>query len=153
MHKSITRKFYNSYRISTLSKLYFLLNKIKVSLNDILECYAYYKEKYKDKQNLTLDEFDDIFSPILSNSKEYFKSIEQNDIIDLKEAVIPLFLFCKGLTEEKLEWTVRLYEKEEKKILKDEVIELIQHSARGVWKLVFFINFTKIRCLEQEKKE
>ena len=54
----------------------------------------------------------------------------------MKEAISPLILFSKGLFDEKLDWLIKMYEKEDSKILKDEIVELIQQTARGVWRVV-----------------
>ncbi len=59
-----------------------------------------------------------------------------NGAVLVKETISPLILFSKGLFDDKLMWLIKMYEKEENKVPKDEIVELIQHTARGIWKVV-----------------
>jgi hypothetical protein len=107
-----------------------------VMVQDVQECCAYYKKTYADKSALTSQEFEDVFSPILSNTFEQFDIFEINGIVTTKEILAPLFLFSKGLFDEKLEYLIRVYEKEQGKVTKDDLVELILNTTRGIWKVV-----------------
>ena len=77
-----------------------------------------------------------MFRPMLINTFEYFALFEINSAVTAKEAIGPLFLFSKGLFDEKLEYLIKVYEKDEGYLTKDDLVELIQHTTRGIWKVV-----------------
>ena len=68
-----------------------------VMLSGVLECYTYFKTAYSTKSVLTSDQFADVFSPIIGNTIEYFKIFEFNGMVEVNDAVSPLFLMSKGL--------------------------------------------------------
>lgn len=105
-------------------------------VQDVQECCVYYKANYADKSALTSQEFEDVFSPILSNTFEHFDIFEVNGAVTTREILAPLFLFSKGLFDEKLECLIRVYEKEKGKVSKDDLVEFIQNTTRGIWKAV-----------------
>ena len=113
-----------------------IILKLIVMVQDVQECCTYYKNNYADKSSLASQEFEDVFSPILSNTLEYFDIFEINSAVTIKEILAPLFLFSKGLFDEKLEYLIQVYEKEPGKVPKDDLVELIQNTTRGIWKAV-----------------
>ena len=47
-----------------------------ISLASIFECCDYFDTKYKPNWDLTRDEFDDVFSPILNDTEVFFDKLK-----------------------------------------------------------------------------
>lgn len=50
--------------------------KIVVNLTHVFDCYESFAKEYKDKSLLNEEEFDDIFSPLLNDTKIYFDKLQ-----------------------------------------------------------------------------
>ena len=65
------------------------LEKLCMAFNDYMEdCYP--------KEDLTWEEFDTIFSPILNNCETVFKVLGERHIINIYEVLITLIIFVKN---------------------------------------------------------
>ena len=67
----------------------------------MIECYDYFL-KLECEEYIDFTQFDDIFSPLLNDSKEFFEKIEVNGSTHFVAALSPFALFCKGTLEGKL---------------------------------------------------
>ena len=72
------------------------VNSIRSHISLEKLCYVfndYIKDCYP-KEDLTWDEFDNIFSPLLNNCEPLYKVLAERHVINIYEVFITLVVFC-----------------------------------------------------------
>jgi len=78
-----------------------LIKKIKTE--KVFEVFDDYHKNYYPRTELTIEEFDDVFSPILNNTKGVFaKLIQADDTVNIYEAFVNFTVFSNGKFDIKL---------------------------------------------------
>ena len=81
-----------------------IMNSIKkVKTEKCFEAFDDYYKNYYPRTELTLEEFDDIFSPIINNTKAVHAKLKQaDDTVNMYEAFVNFTVFSNGKFDVKL---------------------------------------------------
>ena len=67
-------------------------------------------KQYHPKVHLDREEFDDIFSPILNLTDQFFKIIQERGKADFLQAIIAIVLFTEGSFDDKILFTFQIFD-------------------------------------------
>ena len=108
-----------------------------IALVNIFECYEYYVKRYDPNNELTRDEFDDVFSPILNDTEVYFNKLVQDDKADFFEALAAMTMFSKGEFNTKINSLYQIYDADGSgEIDRDELKTFLRSGILGLCKLL-----------------
>ena len=119
-----------------------LLNQMKSqSLNDIMDCTAILFEDYPDCHYINLEQFSDVFGPLLDDPSEYFALLENNhnldSTIDVYETIALFIIFCDSTIEAKVNSIFKLFDYDHNgNIDMAELYMTLQCAARALSKFI-----------------
>ena len=109
----------------------------RINLTDIFECYGYFRKMYFPENMLPLEQFDDIFSPVLNDTEIFFDKLKVKELANFYEALTAMALFSKGEFESKIKSLFKMYDLDgNNSIDKDELKNFLQSGVYGLSRLL-----------------
>lgn len=112
-----------------------ILKKIKTE-----ECFVAFTEYYKTifpRKQLSKDEFDDLFSPILNNTTKCYNKLAKEGTVEIYEAFVAMTLFSEGDFDLKLLGMFRSFDVDESGTIdRAELLNFILSGTNGLFNLL-----------------
>ena len=83
--------------------------KKKIKLIQLPEIYDDFFKNYFPNFQLTFEQFDDVFSPIVNTTETFFEVILERGTADFYSAMVALVIFSHGDIEEKVSFLFQMF--------------------------------------------